>query len=475
MAQTGAYTAADVDAAPATTGQYTAADLDSDQPPSLYEKVSKTLSNLWDSTPAGQVSQMAGHIANWASSKAEQNRQENLAAAANGQPAPHSEITNTGLGMLGSTGKMAQGATTPQGVGTAVGAVVAPEIVGPALIAHGGYKAATNAKKALSGDPDAQEAALGGLAEATGGGALTGSAVAGGLGNTVTGRAVGAATDLTKNTFIGPASATPKPVSPQVDVATPFDDAIIRKSLGGKDLSPAAGDVLKNAAGDTIQPGSSPENHLMKAVAPINDTIKTQGAALDNVIKNAGPLKTNPSSEITTAIKDLKDNLPGGTEEQFGKTIDKEIVRYQDAMGYTDPAAINNVIRDLDKRINSFRAPEEPINTPADAQDAARVTLRRVLRNKLDTEIPATAPINAELSSNIEARNLLQKKFGAIAFDPAAADAQHASELAKGQTILKNQDLVDKATRNRRIAEFAGAAAAGAPVIYQGVKALLGR
>lgn len=279
-----------------------------------------------------------------------------------------------------------------------------------------------------------------------------------------------------------PSLPTPKPVAAHVDVATPFDDALLRKSLGGKDLSPGANGVIKDAAGSVIPPGSSPENHLMRAIGPINNTISTQGAALDQVIQNAGPLSSNPSSEITAGIKNLKDNLPGGTEEQFGKTIDKEVVRYQDAMGYTDPASINVVIRNLDSRINSFTAPEDPINTPADAQDAARVTLRRILRNKLDTDIPDTAPINAELSTNIEARNLLQKKFGKLAFDPAAADAQQQSELGKGQTIVQNQandaaqqNAYDQASakvkRNIKIAELGGAVA-GAPAIWQGLKSI---
>jgi len=168
---------------------------------------------------------------------------------------------------------------------------------------------------------------------------------------------------------------------------------------------------------------------------------------LDSVLQNAGPLQTNPSKAIVAGIKDLKNDLPGGMEEQFGKAIDKELVRYQNVMGYKDPQAINGVIRDLDSRINSFNAPEEPINTSADAADAARVTIRRILRDKLSTEIPGSAPINSTLSQNIEARNLLQKKFGPLAFDPQGAAAQQQSELAKGQTILANEQANETAQR----------------------------
>ena len=58
---------------------------------------------------------------------------------------------------------------------------------------------------------------------------------------------------------------------------------------------------------------------------------------------------------------------------------------------------MNAVKRDLDSRINSFTAPEEPINTPAEAADAARVVMRRAISAKLSAEIPQTQPINAEL------------------------------------------------------------------------------
>ena len=158
--------------------------------PTLMQRVSNGLSYIWKGLPPGMASELTQHLGNWANEKADQNRQENLAAAAKGQPTPHSEITNTALGMLGSTGKMASQVTTPQGLAVAGAAAVAPEIVGPAMIAHGGYTAAKNAPAAIQGNPDAVEASLTGLSEAAGGGALAGQAASSGLSNTLTGRAV---------------------------------------------------------------------------------------------------------------------------------------------------------------------------------------------------------------------------------------------------------------------------------------------
>lgn len=157
--------------------------------PNMGEKVLGAIKSVYSGLPPGMASDLTKHIGDWASGRAEQNRQENLAAAAKGQLLPHSETTNTALGMLGSTGKMASGATSMQGLATAGAAAVAPEIVGPAMLAHGGYSAVKNAPAALKGNPDAVEAALGGLSEAASGGAVAGQAVAGGLGNTLTAKA----------------------------------------------------------------------------------------------------------------------------------------------------------------------------------------------------------------------------------------------------------------------------------------------
>lgn len=154
--------------------------------PSMLDKLSSGINAAWKGLPIGMISELNQHIGDWANNKAEQNRQENLAAVAQGKPQPHSEVTNTALGMLGSAGRM--GTVTPKQGAIAGAAVVAPEIVGPALVAHGGYTAIKNAPAAIQGNPQAAEAALSGAAEAAGGGALAGEAFSGGLANTNIGK-----------------------------------------------------------------------------------------------------------------------------------------------------------------------------------------------------------------------------------------------------------------------------------------------
>jgi hypothetical protein len=235
----------------------------------------------------------------------------------------------------------------------------------------------------------------------------------------------------------------PKPVAQHVNVATPLDDAAIRKSFD-KQLSQNARDTLREHADSTIPAGSSVENTLMKAIRPVNETIQLQGLALNKVLQDAGALKTTAAEKITNAITNLKSDLAGGTEETLGKAIGKELARAKDVMQSTDPIEINNYIRELDKRIDSYSAPEEPIDTPSQAADAARVTIRRILRDKINTEVSGTKPINDVLGKNLELRNALRKKFGDVAYDPVAADAQHASEFRKGEAYVDYERRLGK-------------------------------
>jgi hypothetical protein len=236
-----------------------------------------------------------------------------------------------------------------------------------------------------------------------------------------------------------PSAPTPKPVAPHVEIDTPFDDATIRKTVD-KDLSPEARQTLRDAAGDTIEAGSSPNNHLVKSVAPINVTITTKGLALNKLVGEAGPMSSSyGTGSYINDIVELKDELPASVQDQYAKDIDKEIARYGKAINSTDPREVLAAKRELDARIKSFTAPEEPIDSPAKAADAARVTLRRGFNDLLSTEIPATKPINEVLSKNLEVRAALDNKLGDIARDPVAADAQYRSELTKGKTILQNK------------------------------------
>jgi hypothetical protein len=265
----------------------------------------------------------------------------------------------------------------------------------------------------------------------------------------------------------------PKPVAQHVGVETPLDDATLRKSFDKK-LSEDARDTLREHVGDTIPAGGSVETTLLKAVKPANETIQQQGLALNKVLQDAGPLKTSAGEKIGSALGDLKNDLPGGTEETFGKAIDKELARAKDVMQSTDPTTVNDYIRELDKRIDSYQSPEEPIDSPSQAADAARVIIRRILRDKINTEVPGTKPINDILGKNLELRKALRKKFGDVAYDPVAAESQHLSELRKGTDYMDYEQKLENYTKTWKNIKTALVAAGVSGGVIHTIDKLLG-
>ncbi len=291
---------------------------------------------------------------------------------------------------------------------------------------------------------------------------------------------VGKIADLHES-MLTPPVEPPRPVQAHVSTPVPLDDATLGKF--DKSLSKEAKQTIREhltaSAGTADVPaGSSVQNQMVKVVKPMNEMIQSQGEALNKILADHGQINGTASVQVSDALKNLKDSLPGGTEEAFGKAIDKEAARqWYKGVTSSDPIEINQAIRELDRRINSYTAPEDPLNTPADAADAARVTIRRILRDKLNTEIPESKPINDTLAKNLEVRNVLRKKLGDIANEPAEAEAQHASELKKGTNYMEYEKDAAKVARNRKIAGAALTGAAGtvgAGAAYKAGKAIFG-
>jgi hypothetical protein len=176
--QSGQYSASDVDQptpqpapqppqqAARPLGTYSAADVDqSPEESDWWDKAKKIGQAIWDSTPVGDLSNRAGEIQQWAAQKLQE--QMNPAKT----PNPDARAT-FGLGVLRDMAGMVHGATTPTGAAVTAATIAAPEIMGPALVAHGAATALTTEGGAL--EPDALQQRLMGGAEAFGGAAAAG-------------------------------------------------------------------------------------------------------------------------------------------------------------------------------------------------------------------------------------------------------------------------------------------------------------
>jgi hypothetical protein len=178
-----------------------------------WDAAKKIGSAVWSSTPLGDLSDRADEIQKWAAQK----YQEQTDPAKT--PNPDARAT-FGLGVLRDLAGLVHGGTSPEGAALTGATIAAPEIMGPALVAHGVGTALSAEGGALN--PDALQQRLMGAAEAAGGAAATGQG------------------------FSEP---------------TPFSEAV-RRTLPGQRVSPSAVNVTP--PGGQIQPAlaNSPQEVL---------------------------------------------------------------------------------------------------------------------------------------------------------------------------------------------------------------------
>jgi hypothetical protein len=253
-----------------------------------------------------------------------------------------------------------------------------------------------------------------------------------------------------------------------VKVATPLDNATINKLPGGKDLSPEAVRTLKThiggEPGKEIEVGSTPKNTLLKAVEPLQKTIADTGAKMQMLVENAPRFKTainednfNASGDwskrsIEKSIDDLRQNLPGGDEERLSKAVDKEL---ESAQGVLDSRDANEVLeyrRKLGSQIDWNNIAKNP-ETPGEVQNATKVRIYSALSNKLHDEIPGMAELDKTFQPNLELQSHLDAKLGTtVSRNPTEANAQQASELAKGKRQIQTEAHNEIVAKNRRLA-----------------------
>lgn len=264
------------------------------------------------------------------------------------------------LGASEDSSKIIAGATSPTGLAVAGATALVPEIMGPALMLHGGVNAAANIPEAIKGDPDAVQRFLESSAEAASGGIATRGAFGAGATSPVRSawqryspaRSVEEALGrkLTPQELITPRPGganlpalnnTPqevltyaKKIGVNLTPGQATEDAMAQNlqkagttaAIGGKDLQAA---LLENQSKfakavtdfrDTVDPhkqGVSTD----QAGQTVQRTVKVaRDVAHDNASQNydaIGGLMDEPvdPSRVSTAWNKLKGDLPMGAEE----------------------------------------------------------------------------------------------------------------------------------------------------------------
>jgi hypothetical protein len=309
--------------------------------PTFLEKASQGKASLWDTVKhaanplniPGDVSETLGKVGDWSQKKAEQKHTEELGNIAKGGQAPEMSAYTPAAGydLLGRIAHMGSGATSPTNVAIGAGAIAAPEIVGPALLAHGGYNAIkAGADIADKGaNPENVENLLTSGAEVVGGGASLGEIPArGGISKTLTGRLADKAvrgTPLTEEGRIAAATQQAQVVKPptqnETEYAARVKEAIpelqqVAQANVGKIKTPR--DAV-NALNERISQIEAPISDLVKG----NDTIVhpdqyTQGIedkVSQRLNQNPGTFKPKEIEAAKNAVREFVGDQPKSLEE----------------------------------------------------------------------------------------------------------------------------------------------------------------
>jgi hypothetical protein len=250
------------------------------------------------------------------------------------------------------------------------------------LVAHGGYTAAKNAPAALSGNPEAIDAALSGASEAAGGAA--------GLGEKLPGTA--ASVNAARQ------SAAQKIVAP-----------LVKKPLGAtmEDIrfnrDPAA------AISNEGLTGSKPE-----LVKQAQQRIADLSNATDNILKNhpnanvqidAAPIIDKAISDAQTAARKVGNKSAVNRLADLGDALKSE---YGPIKG--TPFEINNLKRDIGNSASDLGAfkSTDPIESSA---AAAMGDVYKGLKNAVNAQVPEIAPINERVANLLSAKTGLNRNL----------------------------------------------------------------
>ena len=254
--------------------------------------------------------------------------------------------------------------------------------VDAALVAHGGYTAATNAPAALKGNPEAVDAALSGASEAAGGAAGIGEA-----GPKVP--------DLLNKARV---SAAQKVVAP-----------LVRKPLGAT-MEDAR--FNRNPAQAIVDEGLSGTKETMveqasKRIGELSDSIDAQlkNHPNANAQIDAAPIIDKAIADATQAAKRVGNKSAVSRLNDLGEALKTE---YGPTKG--TPFEINNFKRqvgDAAHDLGAFKS-TDPLESSA---AAAMGDVYTGLKNAVNAQVPEVAPINNRISNLMSAKTGLTRNI----------------------------------------------------------------
>jgi hypothetical protein len=343
------------------------------------------LQRLWAATPMGEAS-AAIDEATEGLPNVEKRDTENLTAAAQGKPQPHGQLGQWALRSLQKSGDVVKGAVSPAGLATIGAGVVAPEIVAPAMFAHGGWNLAKSAPGALEGRPEDVEQALMSSSEMAAGGAGI-RAVQVSPKPTATGQMMRAAGRFTGNVITG------EPPSFKVPEASKSLTQAVQPGVNiprAAETIPKAGRRLQQmrASGQLTKADGTPLREIRSTGDQLEAVTSAKKNILGEIQNRMGPVKDlQPDvSPVAEAIRGSVDKITGKQFPSQASAIERRAATYDEG-GYSI-ADIESRIQSANKSLRNFykqpTAGENPTSMDMDATLAEVKTLRELLDKHIE-------------------------------------------------------------------------------------------
>lgn len=371
--------------------------------PSFYDKAKNLAETFVRTIPGiGSAHELASVINDWASQKMSPSNPQMLSPA-----------ETFGTGVVRDASGLVKSATSPTGIATTAATVAAPEIMGPALVGHGLYRAYQD--RGNLGNPDVLQNELNDAAEVAGGAATTGAAAraGGGLPTKATQQAiqkVGTATGL---------------IDPAPEVLMTKAVKPMKNNLGWDNAIQSAMPNIKGAEADLGHPIQGVED-------AIDATQLAKKKIWQQYVAKLGPAAQQGAVIDGNEIADaMMDSIDKRTATQNPALVDK-----------------------ISKVADTYRRPI-PINDAEDfLQSANQDLLSYYAKNKVGQRVALNDPEKAYTVAEADAlRDALYSKLNEIS-GPGAADLkQQYGALSNVESELWNRKQVSARQQPQSLSE----------------------
>jgi hypothetical protein len=350
--------------------------------PSFLDRVKSGAETFVDTIPGiGLVHRTAGAVQDWANSKMSPENPHMLSPA-----------ETFGTGVVRDAAGLVKGVTSPEGLATTSATIAAPEVMGPALVAHGIYSAVKGWGDLKN--PDVLQNELNAGAEAVGGAAVTGSAI----------KAGGGPITQAVRQKVSPSTQLPAQAAQDLQTAVPPSKSAPYADIDMQKARPYLEAEHANVPVDSV---TGLRDAADSAIGKIEDQISQKIAQLPNA-----RFKTNVLPDVTNALQ----ASPRGQAFVDAGLKDLDDFNFSQPKTLADADAIRRQLNAENKAVLAKNNYDVATARATDPAFAARETAAESLRNGIYKQLgangmPNAAQLRLDEGSLIKIRNAAQNQI----------------------------------------------------------------